>query len=156
MYDNIPAKDNLITQLLEFNEQSRYGIINPNNMHVDRGVISALRNAKFIQKKGDEFFITDKGYSMLQRWYALKATRKLDTTIEKTNNAINNSINKLDESSAKISKKMLNQTNKTLKINEDMLKHTKTMSNLTKAIIIFTIANFIFVGIQIYLIIRGN
>jgi predicted RNA-binding protein with PIN domain len=72
---------------------------------------------------------------MLQRWYALKATRKLENTIEKTNKDITKSIRDFDNSSTNVS--------------NEMLLHTKVMKNLTWWILGFTILNVFFFVFQI-------
>lgn len=46
------------------------------------------------------------------------------------------------------------QLHTTTKLSKEMLNHTKTMKNLTWAIFIFTLINLVFIGIQIYLILK--
>lgn len=77
------------------------------------------------------YVLTASGYDLLQRWYVLKATREF-----------NEAIRRFDMTSTELSK--------------ESLKHTKTMKNLTWAILGFTLANLLFIAIQIYLQFRGG
>ena len=123
------AKDNLIQALVKFNEKSKMGSLYGSEAEELGLTLNPLIDLGYIKEKNTMYMITETGFSMLQRWYALDATRKLDISVQK-----------MDESSDKL--------------NQQMLDHTKLMTKLTKWIFVFTIANAIFIIIQI-LITKG-
>ena len=125
----MPVKDNLIQALVKFDEKSEMGSLYGSEAQELGLILNPLVDLKYIKEKNTMYIITEKGVSMLQRWYALDATRNLDKSVKN-----------MDESSGKL--------------NQQMLDHTKFMTKLTKWIFGFTIANAIFIIIQI-LITKG-
>lgn len=100
-----------------------------------------------LEQNSDSFFITDKGYDLLQKYRTIETIKTLKKSIENFDEHSTTAVNSIEKSIKDFDKS-------SSKINKEMLEHEKTMVFVTKALYFFAILSFILVGFQIYLITR--
>jgi hypothetical protein len=130
------SKDNNITKLMYLDNTFSDGVVDRTN--IDEEFVAPLIRSNFVRVDRGGFIITENGYSMLQRWYALEATRELKKTMTQ-----------IDESNSKVNNQMLEQTKSTKIL-------TDKMTDLTKWILGFTIINVLLILVQLGFMLFGG